>query len=89
MKKVKKRYVGKIGLAKASPFLCLKIRKEGLEIVTKDELKMLQSLPLDIKVAKSKQRIREFIDYYGADGVYISFSGGQRFNRIIRFSKAS
>ena len=77
MKKVKKRYVGKIGLAKASPFLCLKIRKEGLEIVTKDELKMLQSLPLDIKVAKSKQRIREFIDYYGVDGVYISFSGGK------------
>ena len=38
---------------------------------------MLQNLPLDIKVAKSKQRIREFIDYFGADGVYISFSGGK------------
>lgn len=45
--------------------------------MTKDELKMLQSLPLDIKVAKSKQRIREFIDYYGVDGVYVSFSGGK------------
>ena len=45
--------------------------------MTNDELKMLQSLPLDIKVAKSKQRIREFIDYYGADGVYVSFSGGK------------
>lgn len=44
---------------------------------TKDELKMLQSLPLDVKVAKTKQRIREWVDYFGVDGVYVSFSGGK------------
>lgn len=44
---------------------------------TKDELKMLQSLPLEIKVAKTQQRIREWVDYYGVDGVYVSFSGGK------------
>ena len=31
---------------------------------------MLQSLPLEIKVAKSKLRIQEWIDYYGKDKVY-------------------
>lgn len=41
------------------------------------ELKMLQALPLEIKVAKSKLRIEEFIRYMGEDRVYISFSGGK------------
>lgn len=38
---------------------------------------MLQSLPLDIKIAKSKLRIEEWIRYYGENGVYVSFSGGK------------
>lgn len=45
--------------------------------VTKEELTMLQNLPLDIKIAKTKLRIREWIDRYGEEGVYISFSGGK------------
>lgn len=45
--------------------------------MNKTELIMLQSLPLDIKVAKSKRRIQEWIDYYGDNKVYISFSGGK------------
>ena len=45
--------------------------------MNKTELTMLQSLPLDIKIAKSKRRIQEWIDHYGEDGVYISFSGGK------------
>lgn len=45
--------------------------------MTKQELIMLQSLPLDIKILKTKQRIREWIDYWGQDNVYISFSGGK------------
>lgn len=44
---------------------------------SKDELKLLQALPLDIKIAKTKQRIREWVDYYGTNGVYVSFSGGK------------
>ena len=44
---------------------------------TKEDLKMLQSLPLEIKVLKTQQRIREWVDYYGTNGVYISFSGGK------------
>ena len=44
---------------------------------TKDELKLLQNLPLEIKVAKTKLRIREWVNYYGTNGVYVSFSGGK------------
>lgn len=41
------------------------------------ELKLLQNLPLEAKVLKSKQRIREWVSYYGTDGVYVAFSGGK------------
>lgn len=41
------------------------------------ELIMLQSLPLDIKIAKSKLRIEEFVRQIGEDKVYVSFSGGK------------
>lgn len=44
---------------------------------SKEELKMLQALPLEIKVAKTKQRICEFVERFGEDGVYVSFSGGK------------
>lgn len=45
--------------------------------MNKNELIMLQSLPLDIKIAKSKRRIEEWINYYGENNVYVSFSGGK------------
>lgn len=44
---------------------------------TKKELVMLQALPLEIKVMKSLQRIRDWVQYWGEDGVYVSFSGGK------------
>lgn len=44
---------------------------------TKEELKMLQALPLEVKVLKTQQRIREWVAHFGTDGVYISFSGGK------------
>lgn len=44
---------------------------------TLNELKFLQSLPLDVKIAKSSQRITEFVNRFGVDGVYIAFSGGK------------
>lgn len=46
--------------------------------MNKAELTMLQSLPLDIKIAKSKLRIEEFVrNLGGEEKVYISFSGGK------------
>ncbi len=44
---------------------------------TKDELHQFQSLPLFLKVALTKQRIREWVNWYGSNGVYVSFSGGK------------
>lgn len=44
---------------------------------TREELTMLQHLPLEIKVAKTQQRIREWVYFYSKDGVYVSFSGGK------------
>ncbi|MDE7438944.1 MAG: phosphoadenosine phosphosulfate reductase family protein [Clostridia bacterium] len=44
---------------------------------SKDELRILQALDLETKIMKTKQRIREWINYYGTDGVYVSFSGGK------------
>lgn len=41
------------------------------------ELTMLQALPFEVKVMKSRLRFREFIDFFGAENVYISFSGGK------------
>lgn len=40
------------------------------------ELKMLQALPLDIKIEKSKLRIEEWHNYWHGK-VYVSFSGGK------------
>lgn len=45
--------------------------------MTKEDLKYFQSMPLDIKVAMTKTRIREWVTHYGVNGTYISFSGGK------------
>lgn len=41
------------------------------------ELQSMQSAPLSVKISMTKQRIREWVDEFGEDGVYISFSGGK------------
>ena len=43
---------------------------------TKEALAQFQSLPLDIKINMSCQRIREWVEYWDGD-CYISFSGGK------------
>ena len=43
---------------------------------TKGDLQQMQSLPLPVKVAMTKRRIREWYDYWGGQ-VYVSFSGGK------------
>ena len=44
---------------------------------TIQELKQMQALPLEIKLGMTRQRIREWVDRYGPNGAYISFSGGK------------
>ena len=65
------------------PFKCgLKLENKILgdkmaNKMTKNELKILQALPLELKIEKSKIRITEFVQYFGEENVYISFSGGK------------
>lgn len=42
-----------------------------------NELKILQGLSLQLKVAKTKLRINEAIDKFGSEGLYVSISGGK------------
>lgn len=44
---------------------------------TRQELQQWQGLPLNVKVLMTKQRIRDWVNYYGLDRVYVSFSGGK------------
>lgn len=44
---------------------------------TREDLKELQSYPIDMKIWLTRQRIREFVREFGDDSVYVSFSGGK------------
>ena len=44
---------------------------------TLPELYQYQALSLNAKIAMTRSRVREWIETYGEDGVYISFSGGK------------
>lgn len=41
------------------------------------DLRMLQALPLDLKIPMSMRRLRDWVDYYGVEGVYLGWSGGK------------
>lgn len=55
--------------------VCDKFKRKNRH--TTEELKYNQSLPLDVKINKTKLRVREWIDEFGENGAYISFSGGK------------
>lgn len=44
---------------------------------TISDLYQMQSLPLSAKIRMTEQRIKGWIEEYGIDGVYVSFSGGK------------
>lgn len=44
---------------------------------TKDDLRQMQALPLELKVKLTERRIREWVHEFGTNGVYVSFSGGK------------
>ncbi len=44
--------------------------------MTNEELKLLQNYPLELKIEKTKLRIREWYEHYNGE-VYVSFSGGK------------
>ena len=44
---------------------------------TRNDLWQMQHLPLEVKVRLSEARIRQWVQEFGEDGVYVSFSGGK------------
>ena len=44
---------------------------------TREDLQILQSQDLELKIMLTKQRIREWVTAFSTSGVYISFSGGK------------
>ena len=42
-----------------------------------DDLRQMQSLPLEAKVTMTELRIRDWVEHFGEEGVYVSFSGGK------------
>lgn len=51
---------------------------------TISDLYQMQSLPLSAKIRMTQYRIRQWVDYYGRDGIYISFSGGKDSTVLLR-----
>ena len=44
---------------------------------TMEELRTRQRYPLDLKISLTEQRIRSWVNEFGENGVYVSFSGGK------------
>ena len=44
---------------------------------TMTDLYQMQSLPLSAKIKMTARRITEWVDRFGEEGVYVSFSGGK------------
>lgn len=44
---------------------------------TISDLYQMQALPLSAKIRMTENRIRAWVEEYGVDGVYVSFSGGK------------
>lgn len=44
---------------------------------TADDLRQKQALPLNLKIRLTQDRIRQWVNEFGEDGVHVSFSGGK------------
>ena len=44
---------------------------------TELDLMQMVSMPFDTKVRMSQKRIKDWVEYFGEDKVYVSFSGGK------------
>ena len=48
-----------------------------MAVHTIDDLRQMQALPLNLKIRLTQSRIRTWVNEFGSDGVYVSFSGGK------------
>lgn len=52
------------------------------------DLRQRQSLPLEAKIKLTKQRIEDWVNEYGEDGVYVSFSGGKDSTVLLHIARS-
>ena len=55
---------------------------------TMSDLYQMQSLPLSAKVKMTKDRIIQWVEEYGEDGVYVSFSGGKDSTVLLNIARS-
>lgn len=55
---------------------------------TMSDLYQMQSLPLSAKVKMTKERIEQWVEEYGEDGVYVSFSGGKDSTVLLHIARS-
>ena len=48
-----------------------------MAVHTINDLRQMQAMPLPVKVALTQTRIRAWVNEFGTNGVYVSFSGGK------------
>ena len=51
------------------------------------QLQSMQVAPLSVKISLTKQRIREWVNHWGEDHVYVSFSGGKDSTVLLRLAR--
>lgn len=54
---------------------------------TLDDLKILQALPLDLKICRSERLIKDCVNYFGINNVYIAFSGGKDSSVLVNIAR--
>lgn len=54
---------------------------------TREELYQWQALPLSVKISMTRQRIRDWVNEFGLDGVYVSFSGGKDSSVLLHIAR--
>ena len=56
-------------------------------MIDKYTLKLRQSMPLQDKIRFTERRITEWVEHFGVNGCYISFSGGKDSTVLMHFEK--
>lgn len=54
---------------------------------TAEDLKLMQALPLEMKIQLTKDRIRSWVNTFGESGVYVSYSGGKDSTVLVHLVK--
>lgn len=70
IKRLEKRIMGLVDEARKANDMADNAR-------TLTDLQSMQAAPLSVKVRMTKSRIRDWVNEFGEDGVYVSFSGGK------------